>query len=130
MIGGPEEVSIANFKMMLATNFLAKGTGELRPGLTVRFISRNFVHEGTHHREASQELHHERSRGLRPREVQARWHHWDFSFNGLGDQLPRQLGRRARTSPAPQSGRTTSVARQHRARHCLRGQDFGQRDFE
>eukprot|EP00969_Alexandrium_andersonii_P024714 1078984-Alexandrium_andersonii.AAC.1 len=48
MIGGPEEVSIANFKMTLATHFLAKDTGKLRPGATVRFIGRDRVHEGAH----------------------------------------------------------------------------------
>eukprot|EP00969_Alexandrium_andersonii_P126449 5589684-Alexandrium_andersonii.AAC.1 len=33
--------------MTLATNFLAKDTGKLRPGLTVRFIGRELIHEGT-----------------------------------------------------------------------------------
>eukprot|EP00969_Alexandrium_andersonii_P086320 3805737-Alexandrium_andersonii.AAC.1 len=47
MIGVPEEVAIANFKMTLAAYFLAKDTGKLRPGLTVRFIGRDLVHEGT-----------------------------------------------------------------------------------
>eukprot|EP00969_Alexandrium_andersonii_P235159 10382343-Alexandrium_andersonii.AAC.1 len=48
MIGGPAEVAIASFKMTLAAYFLAKDTGKLRPGLTVRFIGRDLVHEGTH----------------------------------------------------------------------------------
>eukprot|EP00969_Alexandrium_andersonii_P321784 14217784-Alexandrium_andersonii.AAC.1 len=46
MIGGHEEVSVANFKTTLATNFLAEDTGKLRPGLAVRFIGRELIHEG------------------------------------------------------------------------------------
>eukprot|EP00969_Alexandrium_andersonii_P291463 12882545-Alexandrium_andersonii.AAC.1 len=34
--------------MTLATNFLAKDTGKLRVGSTVRFIGRELIHEGTH----------------------------------------------------------------------------------
>eukprot|EP00969_Alexandrium_andersonii_P037087 1625262-Alexandrium_andersonii.AAC.1 len=48
MIGGPDEYAITNFKMTLATNFLAKDTGKLRVGATVRFIGRELIHEGTH----------------------------------------------------------------------------------
>eukprot|EP00969_Alexandrium_andersonii_P212407 9379926-Alexandrium_andersonii.AAC.1 len=48
MIGGPDEVSITNFKMTFATHFLAKDTGKLRPGSTVCFIGRELIHEGTH----------------------------------------------------------------------------------
>eukprot|EP00969_Alexandrium_andersonii_P197592 8728860-Alexandrium_andersonii.AAC.1 len=48
MIGGPEEVAITNFKMTLAKYFLAKDTGKLRPGSTVRFIGGDLVHEGAH----------------------------------------------------------------------------------
>eukprot|EP00969_Alexandrium_andersonii_P134381 5944947-Alexandrium_andersonii.AAC.1 len=47
MVAGPDEVTITNFKMTLTTYFLAKETGALRPGQTVRFIGRSLVHEGT-----------------------------------------------------------------------------------
>eukprot|EP00969_Alexandrium_andersonii_P267143 11805623-Alexandrium_andersonii.AAC.1 len=46
MVGGPEEVAIANFKTTLAAYFLAKDTGKLPPGSTVRFTGRDLVYEG------------------------------------------------------------------------------------
>eukprot|EP00969_Alexandrium_andersonii_P353009 15438905-Alexandrium_andersonii.AAC.1 len=48
MVGGPDEVAIANFKMTFATCFLAKDIGQLRPGSTARFVGRDLVHEGAH----------------------------------------------------------------------------------
>eukprot|EP00969_Alexandrium_andersonii_P357379 15448664-Alexandrium_andersonii.AAC.1 len=48
MVAGPGDVAIANFKMTLATYFLAKDTGELRAGQTVRVIGRDLVREGAH----------------------------------------------------------------------------------
>eukprot|EP00969_Alexandrium_andersonii_P159740 7058135-Alexandrium_andersonii.AAC.1 len=46
MVAGPDEATITNCKMALATYFLAKDTGKLCPGQTVRFIGRGLVHEG------------------------------------------------------------------------------------